>query len=276
MLIQTLLFTLIPATLVLSLIFGISFCKLIKFFQKPKDVVFGEMKEEQNLSKGASELEVVTNKENSSTNDSQIKKISVYNKIMEKATIEAQEIKTKGAKKAEQITDKVIQETKTKISQLMQEAREKNNDLIKTKNAELEQKSKQQVLSKQKDIIKATTNVALERLLALDDDTLKNLVVSYIQKSSLDSDILIKVNEKDYSKYQKLFSSQSNSNLDLLAELISSKYLITLSNERAEIEGGFIVIGKYYDLDYSFETILDSLEEQLITEVSEILFKSEE
>ncbi|MGM9899432.1 MAG: V-type ATP synthase subunit E [Bacilli bacterium] len=275
MLIQTLLFTLIPATLALIIIFVVGFGKLIKYFIKPKTINISD--QTKNLSKGADELEITDDNDTSVSSNSQVEKLSVYNKIIEKAEAEALVIKENGNKKIKQITEQVIEETKTKINELLKNAEAKNKDLIKTKTAELEQALKQQVLAKQKEIIKSTFKVALDRLLSLNDDDLKSIVVNYLKKVDVEESITIKVNEHDFAKYQNLFSSQHNSNLDLLAHLIDKENIaITLSNDSACIAGGFIVIGKYYDVDYSFESILDNLEEQLITEVSSMLFKSEE
>lgn len=275
MLIQTLLFTLIPATLALIIIFVVGFGKLIKYFIKPKTINISD--QTKNLSKGADELEITDDNDTSVSSNSQVEKLSVYNKIIEKAEAEALVIKENGNKKIKQITEQVIEETKTKINELLKNAEAKNKDLIKTKTAELEQALKQQVLAKQKEIIKSTFKVALDRLLSLNDDDLKSIVVNYLKKVDVEESITIKVNEHDFTKYQNLFSSQHNSNLDLLAHLIDKESItITLSNDSACIAGGFIVIGKYYDVDYSFESILDNLEEQLITEVSSMLFKSEE
>ncbi len=275
--IQTLIFTLIPATLLLSLMFGTGFCKLMSFFKKPKEINLSVTNNEQNLSKGAGVVELNSEENSSLDSNNQVEKKSVYNKIIERAEAEALEIKEKGREKAEQITAQVIEDTKEKISKLLQDAEEKNDDLVKTKTAEFEQTSKQKVLSKQKEIVKNTFNIALEKLLSLDDEALKNLVVSYMKKVNIDADINILVNKVDHIKYQRLFSSKNDSDLDILSKLLGNKdYHITLSSEEAHIKGGFIVIGKYYDVDYSYEAILDNLEEELITEVSKMLFKSEE
>lgn len=275
MLFQTLLFTLLPATLSLIIIFVVGFGKLIKFFIKPQAI--NRNNQTKNLSKGDNELEITVETKTSVPTNSQVEKLSVYNKIIEKAEAEALVIKENGNNKIKQITEQVIEETKVKINELLINAQIKNQDLIKTKTAELEQAVKQQVLSKQKEIIKSTFKVALNRLLSLSDEDLTLIVVNYLKKVDIEESITIKVNEQDLTKYQNLFSSQHNSNLDLLAHQIGKdNIVITLSNDTASIAGGFIVIGKYYDVDYSFESILDNLEEQLITEVSSMLFRSEE
>lgn len=201
----------------------------------------------------------------------------MYNKIIEKAEKEALEIKEAGLKKANLITEQIIKETTEKINQLLKEAEEKNNDLIKTKTAELEQTLKQNILSKQKELISQAFNETLNRLVSLDDNKLKQFVLTYMKKIDTDELLELQVNENDMSKYQRMFSSKNDNNLDILSKLLDKTSAnMVLSSTHANIKGGFIVVAKYYDMDFSFEAILAELEEKLITEVSNILFRGEE
>ena len=52
--------------------------------------------------------------------------------------------------------------------------------------------------------------------------------------------------------------------------------MITLSNDSVDIVGGFIIACEYFDIDNSYEVILNNLSEELETTIAEMLFKSEE
>ena len=198
---------------------------------------------------------------------------SVYDKIIQKGEQDALEIKKQGEEKANNITEQIIKETKERVDKMIHDTKTKNADLVKTKLAELEQTKKQTVLTNQKQIINETFNVVLEKLTKMNDAELINLVKHYLKKANLNESIKIKVSDNDYNRYQKLFSSNLNNNLDILSKEFG--YDIELSNEVATIKGGFIIESSYFDVDNSYEVILENLENNLETKVAEMLFRKE-
>lgn len=198
---------------------------------------------------------------------------SVYDKIIQKGEQDAQNIKNEGLNKANSITEQIINETNDRVDRMINEAKTKNADLVKTKMAELEQNKKQVVLANQKQIIKNTFNVVLEKLCKMNDKELENLVKYYLRKSNLKDNIKIRVNQQDYKRYQSLFSSKHDNNLDILSKEFNN--VITLSEDCASIKGGFIIESSYFDVDNSYEVILENLENNLETVVAEMLFGKE-
>ena len=107
----------------------------------------------------------------------------------------------------------------------------------------------------------------------MNDAELTNLVKHYLKNANLNESIKIKVSSGDYNRYQKLFSSKQNNNLDILSKEFG--YDIELSSETATIKGGFIIESSYFDVDNSYEVILENLENNLETKVAEMLFRKE-
>ena len=198
---------------------------------------------------------------------------SVYDKIIQKGEQDALEIKKQGEEKANNITEQIIKETKERVDKMIHDTKIKNADLVKTKLAELEQTKKQTVLTNQKQIINETFSVVLEKLIKMNDAELTHLVKHYLKNANLNESIKIKVSSGDYNRYQKLFSSKQNNNLDILSKEFG--YDIELSNETATIKGGFIIESSYFDVDNSYEVILENLENNLETKVAEMLFRKE-
>lgn len=198
---------------------------------------------------------------------------SVYDKIIQKGEQDALEIKKQGEEKANNITEQIIKETKERVDKMIHDTKIKNADLVKTKLAELEQTKKQTVLTNQKQIINETFSVVLEKLIKMNDAELTNLVKHYLKNANLNESIKIKVSSSDYNRYQKLFSSKQNNNLDILSKKFG--YDIELSSETATIKGGFIIESSYFDVDNSYEVILENLENNLETKVAEMLFRKE-
>ena len=199
---------------------------------------------------------------------------SVYDKIIALGEEDAFKIKQEGEEKAKNITEQIMAEVKEKIEQMIEEAKLKNEDAVKTKLAELEQNKKQEVLASQKKIIKDVFNVVLDKLCNMNDDDLNSFVVSYLKKSELKEDVVIKVSKNEYERYIKLFSKEKSNNLDKLTS--SFGHNVVLSNDVLSIKGGFIIEGSYFDIDNSYEVILDNLSSSLETKVAEMLFRSEE
>lgn len=281
-------FVAIPIIISLTVLFSIGLCREFNYLQN-KSVVLNKKKqlkttnnniEEETSNEGTLEKVEAHHSENTLEEvDEELddERISVYNKIIEKAMQEASEIKENGNQKAQMLIDQTLKETEEKINQMLEEAKAKNADLIKTKNAEFDQAVKQQVLANQKRIIKETFEKALEKLTNMTDEELNNYVVSHLQKAQINNDVTIKVNKNDYTKYQTLFSTNHDSTLDILTkELNLNNVMITLSNDSVDIVGGFIIACEYFDIDNSYEVILNNLSEELETTIAEMLFKSEE
>ena len=199
---------------------------------------------------------------------------SVYDKIIALGNEDASNIRQEGRNKVNSITEQIMAEINEKIEQMISDAEAKNSDLVKTKQAELEQNKKQEVLASQKKIIKETFNVVLNKLCEMNDSDLNKFVISYLNKSNLKEDVTIKVSKNDYDKYVRLFSSSNNSELDILTK--SFGYNVALSKDCVNIKGGFIIEGSYFDIDNSYEVILEDLSSNLETKVAEMLFRNEE
>lgn len=201
---------------------------------------------------------------------------SVYEKIIAKGEEEALKIKQQGQEKAKSMTEQIMDETEQRIHQLLSNVEAKNADLMKTKQAELEQSKKQLILTNQKRIIKETFHKALEKLCTINDETLTTLVISCLKQADLTGEEILFVNEKEKVRYQNLFSSKQNNHLDNLSKWLNQpEFHITLSNQAVNIQGGFLIEGTYYDIDYSYENILENLETELETKVAEMLFRNE-
>ncbi|HEY8395668.1 MAG TPA: V-type ATP synthase subunit E [Bacilli bacterium] len=203
---------------------------------------------------------------------------TIYEKIEIKASKDAEEIIRAGQEKAKQIEERIISEAKDTIEKNLNKVRKRGEEFIKTKTTELEQKAKQKTLALKKELIKAVVSEAAERLNSLSDERLVELVKKLVLSENLKGDETILVNSRDYERYLRLFSENRKDEDGLVIleklnrELGKEKFRLRLAKESANISGGFIVVGKTFDVDLSFETILNSLQEKHETEIAQILF----
>lgn len=198
--------------------------------------------------------------------------VSVYDKIINKGQEEAQRILDQGQEKADNITEQILNETDLKVKKIIEENDVKNADLVVTKKAEIEQSCKQKVLQNKKKLIEKTFNNVLKEMLNYSDQDLQKYVLSNLKKENINYDALVKVNKNEANRYMKLFSSKMDQNLDILSTKLGIKKNLKLDQEYGKFNGGFVLECENFDLDYSYEAIVQSLKVQLETEVANKLF----
>lgn len=197
---------------------------------------------------------------------------SIYEKIEKQGALEAEEIYQNGVLKALEYEKKMLNEAQAEIDKEINKHLERNADRVKTKVTEIEQKAKQRSLGKKKALIEEAFNAALQKLKALNDEDLTKFVKQLVQNDHLTTEDIIMVNKQDHSRYVKLFSTGKMANgLYILDKLNNAR----LANEYASIEGGFIVVGKKFDINHSFETLLNTIREQDESIIAKMLFTEE-
>ena len=198
---------------------------------------------------------------------------SIYEKIENKGALDAAKIREDGSNLATLQMQEAIDKANREIENLKEKQLKINNEKIKTKSTQIEQLAKQRTLFEKKKLIDETFERALKKLQELKDDELTNLVVKLLLQDFLDGDETIIVSKDDYKKYAKLFSSKSNgTELDILNKKLGNNFKLKLSNEPANINGGFIVIGRTYDINHSFTAILNEIKEKTEADVAVALF----
>lgn len=203
----------------------------------------------------------------------------IYEKIEKKCAQEADKILEEGKIRAAEIKNELIHEAQKEAEAIIKKATDFQKEKINTATIEIEQIARQRSLQNKKNLIDKVLLLALDKLKNLDDQKLKQFVINRLQVEKLQGDELIKVSENDFKRYLKLFSSGHKDGkyyiLDKLNQALGENYFLRLANETANIDGGFIVIGKKYDLDYSFSSILSAFKDENEVEIAEMLFKGE-
>ena len=205
---------------------------------------------------------------------------SIYKKIEERGALEANKIYEEGLVRANNYKEKRISETKLEIDQIMKKYLERKEDQLKTKSTEIEQSAKQRSLTVKKEIIDDIFDKALQKLVTLDDENLVELVIKLLKDENLSGNEIIQVSKKDYERYKKLFSIGREKDgyviLDKLAMYLNNeKYQLLLDKTTINIAGGFNIIGKKYDVNHSYESVLEGIKEKEESNIALLLFGEE-
>jgi vacuolar-type H+-ATPase subunit E/Vma4 len=205
---------------------------------------------------------------------------SIYKKIEEKGSLDAALILKQGKAKAEALREEILAVASREAEAELQKERQRQSDLVKMKMTEKDQQAKQRTLIKKKALIDRVFNKISENLMNLDDESYKKLIVGLIKTDKIVGDEALMVSKADYARYIKLFSSgkavEGQYVLDKLSALLKKdEAKLRLSPIPAAITGGFIISGKHFDIDHSFETLTKSLKEEHEAEIAQMLFGGE-
>lgn len=190
---------------------------------------------------------------------------SVYDKIIEKAKLDASKIIADGTEKVKELDLLTKEEVEKEKSAALKDASLKDEERVLVYKASLEQSFNQQRLAHQKELLQKVIDQTKQELMNLSDNELIAFVKNHIRKANIEKAI-IKVNEKDYNRYVKLFSSNNNQMLDTLGD-------VSLAKDSVDISGGFIIENEYFDIDNSFEVILDEIKDKYESALAKMLFE---
>ncbi|HNZ50607.1 MAG TPA: V-type ATP synthase subunit E [Bacilli bacterium] len=205
---------------------------------------------------------------------------SIYQKIEAKGSLDAEKIIKAGEAKAQAMRDEILAVATKEIETMLEKAKQRGQDLVKMKLTEQEQTTRQRTLARKKALIDEVFDQVLANLLALKDEDLVKQTVGLINQETIAGNEIMMVSASDYDRYRRLFASKTaTDNLCLLDKLNKAlahpQAQLKLSSVPANIKGGFILSGKAFDIDLSFETNIKTLKESYEIEIAEILFGGE-
>lgn len=205
---------------------------------------------------------------------------NLYDKIVEKGITEAEVIYRSGEAKTKQIIDEALTEAQKEADKIITDVKRRADDRIKTKTIEFEQQAKHNLLKKKKELIDQVFLAVIKKLKGLPDDKFTSLTVKMLKTEKLVGNEVLKVAADEIERYRGLFSLEKNKNefysLDKLNTLLGPNYHLKLSAAPVDIDGGFLVVGKEYDVDLSYRSLLTIIKEKYEPEIAKIIFQAEE
>lgn len=207
-------------------------------------------------------------------------KSSIYEKIEQKSRDEADAIIREGQNRAASIKAEKLKEANVDNNKILAKTKQRIDEQLKAAKTQFEQQAKQESLQTKKDLITKALGHALKKLKDLDDETLFNFIVEKLKNEQLEGNELIQVSEQDYNKYLNILSLGKKEgeyySLDKLNKSLGNSFNLRLDNQYANINGGFIIVGRKFDLNFSFESVLNNFKEENEVEIANILFNKGE
>lgn len=205
-----------------------------------------------------------------------MEKQDIYKKIEDKGKQEAKKIILAGEKEAQIIKMEILDKAEADVLVKRIDFKKYIAEQLVAKESVLKQKEKMNILEDKKNIMISVLDSTLEEMKKMSDAELKRYVINIIQSESITGEEIILVSKEDYPRYLKLFSSEKNNkdsiSMDLLNNELGKNYHLVLSNEAADIDGGFIIISKTYDINGSYKAILQRVLDNNESEIAKILF----
>lgn len=182
-------------------------------------------------------------------------------KIIQKGQSIIDAINLSAKEESEALKNRLIEEVKVDLEDQLRKAKEKTKAQVEQAKQEGMRALRDEVAISKQQLIESIFTALKEELKNLNKEDYFNYVVRSIQNQTIDKTEEIQVSKKEYAMYQSILTTKKGDlvEADLLNQKLGKDYQLKLSNKPAQIESGFMLVGKLYDLNFSFENLLESL-----------------
>lgn len=182
-------------------------------------------------------------------------------KIIQKGQSIIESINLSAKYESEALKHRLIEEAKADLEVQLHKAQQKAKAQVEQAKQEGMRALRDEVAISKQQLIESIFTALKEELKHLNKEDYFNYVVRSIQNQAIDKTEEIQVNKKEYAMYQSILTTKKGDlvEADLLNQKLGKDYQLKLSHTPAQIESGFMLVGKLYDLNFSFENLLESL-----------------
>ncbi|WIF88009.1 hypothetical protein [Acholeplasma laidlawii] len=182
-------------------------------------------------------------------------------KIIQKGQSIIDAINLSAKEESEALKNRLIEEAKADLEVQLHKAQQKAKAQVEQAKQESMRALRDEVAISKQQLIESIFVELKEELKHLNKEDYFNYVVRSIQNQAIDKTEEIQVSKKEYAMYQSILTTKKGDlvEADLLNQKLGKDYQLKLSNKPAQIESGFMLVGKLYDLNFSLENLLESL-----------------
>lgn len=197
---------------------------------------------------------------------------TVIEKIEEKAALEAAAIRKEAEEKARAVGDAILSEAKAKAKNIRRSAEEQAERLISAGKQQSGLDARISHLNEKRRLLAELRRESAERMRGFDDDQTAELLTRLVLEIPLSGEVLVSASAKDAAllKSKGLLGTWKNK--------AAEKYGVTaeyrLSEEFAAPAGGLVLHTAQFDIDLTYDTLIDTVFETHEKEIADCLFKS--
>lgn len=202
----------------------------------------------------------------------------IINSILENANKEADEILSKANAQSIEEKNRINKECEQRLANLKKQYEEDSINIEKRAKLSAGIEERKNTLESKREIMNLAFDEARKKLKKLPDKEWAEFIIKIVL-SGVDTDTTyIKVPKKDFKKYEKPFLGPKNF-LDQINDALKANGYenhLKLDRDPAHFDDGIMLLGKYSDVNASFDVLLENQKELLEFNVTKILFDSEE
>lgn len=199
---------------------------------------------------------------------------TIYDKIELKGQKQVKTILSEAQVKADKIYNDLVSQATSDAEIRILNAQSAANKNILYKERLLDLEIRQALLISKQNIITRIFDGVLKKLEQLQDSELLNYVEKLIKSEEVIGDEVMHTNAIEYDKYLKALSTNKKGDLvelDLLNKKLNTNF--RLSSKSMDLRNGFILEGKFFDLNFSLNQIIDNLRDKNEKAIAAELFE---
>lgn len=183
--------------------------------------------------------------------------------IVSKGKEEAKLIKAEADKAALKVERDILNKAEEEAQRIILSASTEADYKVSTLEMTQEIERRKALLRAKSEVINEVFLKAYQKIKTLPDKEFLSLIISLIKKEKYSGSEEIMVNKEEFNKYEALIPKI---NQELKTEF-------KLSKKPALIDSGFLMVGKYYDLNFDFMELINEVRREYESKLSEELFK---
>lgn len=206
---------------------------------------------------------------------------TVIQKIQEKAQAQCDEILENGKQKADAAREAILKDGKAKADGILEKAREDAAMLLRAGAQQASLDSKIDCLNYKHELLQKAKSEAKAALLSYGAAEFCALAIKLSKENIRGEKMRLQVPKADKDKYTSSFFYKEATGKDgtLLAAMEQAAsdaqgapLTLTLGENDAPIDGGFLLCGETYDMDLSLDALLSDIFEQHEKQIADCLF----
>jgi len=192
-----------------------------------------------------------------------LEKKNLTDYIVSKGKEEAKLIKAEADKAALKVERDILNKAEEEAQRIILSASTEADYKVSTLEMTQEIERRKALLRAKSEVINEVFLKAYQKIKTLPDKEFLSLIISLIKKEKYSGSEEIMVNKEEFNKYEALIPKI---NQELKTEF-------KLSKKPALIDSGFLMVGKYYDLNFDFMELINEVRREYESKLSEELFK---